>query len=513
MSGKNYILILDFGSQYTKLIARRIRELGVFSEIVPFAKGFDRARRDRPAGIVFSGGPSSVYSENAPVVTPDIISLGIPVLGICYGLQLLVHLSGLRVVPAGEREYGLALLDKRRESALLEEVGNGSKVWMSHGDKIIDLPPDFQVTARTQNCEYTVIEAPERGLYGVQFHPEVIHTENGAALLRNFVFGICRARADWSMRGFVEEETKRLKALIGDRRVILGLSGGVDSTVLALLLQRALGDRLFPVFVDTGLLRKNEFSDLMGRFEKKLGLKVKGIDASALFLGRLSGVRSPERKRKIIGKTFIDVFMQVEREHGPFQYFAQGTLYPDVIESVSVNGPSVTIKSHHNVGGLPKKLNWTLLEPFRELFKDEVRLIGRELGLDHEFISRHPFPGPGLAVRILGEVTADKVALLQEADHILISELKRQGLYEKTWQAFVVLLPVKSVGVMGDVRTYQNAVVIRMVESVDGMTADWYWAPHSFLQSVASRMVNEVPGINRVTYDITSKPPGTIEWE
>ena len=513
MSKKNYILILDFGSQYTKLIARRIRELGVFSEIVPYAKGLQRAKAQRPAGIVFSGGPSSVYAQNAPTVDPEIINLGIPVLGICYGLQLLVHLAGLRVLPAGGREYGLAIIEKSGQGILLDGVDNHSKVWMSHGDKIIDLPQEFKVTARTANCEYTVIESPKRNLYGVQFHPEVVHSEGGKALLENFTRQICGADADWSMKGFVAEESARLRQQIGDRRVILGLSGGVDSTVLALLLQRAIGDRLFPVFVDTGLLRKNEFSDLMARFEQKLGLKVKGVDASALFLSRLAGVRSPERKRKIIGKTFIDVFMQVEREHGPFDFFAQGTLYPDVIESVSVNGPSVTIKSHHNVGGLPKKLNWALLEPFRELFKDEVRLIGAELGLDNEFVSRHPFPGPGLAVRILGDVTPQKVAILQEADHILISELKRQGLYDETWQAFVVLLPVKSVGVMGDVRTYQNAVVIRMVESVDGMTADWYWAPHAFLQSVANRMVNEVQGINRVTYDITSKPPGTIEWE
>jgi GMP synthase (glutamine-hydrolysing) len=513
MSRKNYVLILDFGSQYTKLIARRVRELGVFSEIVPFAKGFERARVDRPVGIIFSGGPSSVYAENAPTVRPEILGLGIPILGICYGLQLLAYLAGIRVMPAQEREYGLAMLEKSDDGRLLRGVNDRSRVWMSHGDKILDLPTDFSVTARTANCEYTVIEAAARGLYGVQFHPEVVHTEGGIELLRNFVLDICQAQADWSMKDFIEQEVARLSKLVGQGRIILGLSGGVDSTVLALLLHRAVGDRLFPVFVDTGLLRKNEFSDLMALFKKKLGLGVKGVDASDLFLARLAGVRSPERKRKIIGKTFIDVFMQAEKEHGPFQFFAQGTLYPDVIESVSVNGPSVTIKSHHNVGGLPKKLNWTLLEPFRELFKDEVRLIGRELGLDEEFISRHPFPGPGLAVRILGDVTLEKIAILQEADHILVSELKEQGLYDKTWQAFVVLLPVKSVGVMGDVRTYQNAVVIRMVESVDGMTADWYWAPHAFLQSVANRMVNEVKGINRVTYDITSKPPGTIEWE
>ncbi len=513
MSERNYVLILDFGSQYTKLIARRIRELGVFSEIVPFARGLEKARRDRPLGIILSGGPSSVYAAGAPTVDAAIIKLGIPVLGICYGLQLLAYLAGMRVDPAQEREYGLAILQKKVDSVLLRGVDNLNKVWMSHGDKILDLPPDFSVTACTVNCEFTVIEAVSRGLYGVQFHPEVVHSQGGSVLLKNFVFDICRASPDWSMKGFVKEETARLQELIGNQRIILGLSGGVDSTVLALLLHKAIGDRVFPVFVDTGLLRKNEFSDLMSLFKKKLGLGVKGVNAADLFLGRLAKVRSPEKKRKIIGKTFIDVFMQTEMEHGPFQFFAQGTLYPDVIESVSVNGPSVTIKSHHNVGGLPKKLNWTLLEPFRDLFKDEVRLIGKELGLDNEFISRHPFPGPGLAVRILGDVTPEKIAILQEADHILISELKRQGLYDMTWQAFVVLLPVKSVGVMGDVRTYQNAVVIRMVESVDGMTADWFPAPHAFLQSVANRLVNEVKGINRVTYDITSKPPGTIEWE
>ncbi len=507
------VLILDFGSQYTQLIARRVRELNVFSEIVPFNVGLDEIRRRMPGAIILSGGPSSVYGPGAPRIDPGVLELGIPVLGICYGLQLLAYLSGMRVGRAVHREYGLAKLEIVRRSPLLRRVKNLSPVWMSHGDKISEYPRDFRVTARTSNSEIAVLESAERKWFGVQFHPEVVHTVEGKKILANFLFAIAGLKADWSMENFIRATVRSLREKVGSGRVILGLSGGVDSTVLALLLKKAVGSRLIPVFIDTGLLRKNEFADLMRAFTRRLGLKVTGVDASEIFLRRLRGVRSPERKRKIIGRTFIDVFRETEKKVGRVEFFAQGTLYPDVIESVSVNGPSATIKSHHNVGGLPRKLGWELVEPLRELFKDEVRAVGRELGLDPSFINRHPFPGPGLAVRILGEVTREKVRTLQEADAILIEELHRFGIYDRPWQAFTVLLPVRSVGVMGDERTYENAVVIRMVESVDGMTADWYPAPYQFLKKVSNRIVNEVKGINRVTYDLTSKPPGTIEWE
>jgi len=384
---------------------------------------------------------------------------------------------------------------------------------MSHGDKITQLPPDFEVTARTNNSEYAVIESHRRKIYGVQFHPEVVHSEEGTKIISRFIFDIASLKPDWNMENFIKTSIDKIRETVGKEKVILGLSGGVDSTVLALLVNKALGKRSVPVFIDNGLLRKNEYHDLVDRFKKTLGLNVLGIDASELFLERLTNVRSPEKKRKIIGKTFIDVFATVEKKIGKVRYFAQGTLYPDVIESVSVKGPSATIKSHHNVGGLPKKMRWTLIEPFRELFKDEVRKIGRELGLDEPFILRHPFPGPGLAVRLPGAITKERLDILREADAILIEELEKAGLYNRVWQAFVVLLPVKSVGVMGDLRTYENAAVIRIVDSVDGMTADWFPADHEFLKKIANRIVNEVKGINRVAYDLTSKPPGTIEWE
>ena len=510
---KNRVLILDFGSQYTKLIARRIRETGVYSEIFPFNAPIDKILDFSPGALVLSGGPSSVYASRAPRISPEILAMGIPVLGICYGMQLLAHLSGMRVTPAKEREYGLAQLNVSGKSRLLQGIPSPTPVWMSHGDKITQLPPDFSITARTENTEMAVIESDSRGLYGVQFHPEVIHTSEGRRILENFLFNISGLSADWNMGDFVSEAVTRIRSEVKDRRILLGLSGGVDSTVLAMLLQNAIGERLIPVFVDTGLLRKNEFQDLMRRFKERLGLNVHGIDASDLFLERLRRVRSPERKRKIIGRTFIDVFADVEKKVGRVEFFAQGTLYPDVIESVSVNGPAAKIKSHHNVGGLPETLNWRLIEPFRELFKDEVRLIGRELGLDDTWIQRHPFPGPGLAVRIIGAVTRERVQRLQEADAILIEELHRRGIYDDIWQAFTVLLPIRSVGVMGDVRTYENVAVLRMVRSVDGMTADSYPAEHEFLSGTANRIVNEVKGINRVAYDLTSKPPGTIEWE
>jgi len=513
MKSGNYVLILDFGSQYTKLIARRVREFHVYSEIVPFHAGLDRIKQLTPGAVILSGGPSSIYDKNSPNIPKEILEMGIPVLGICYGLQVLAYHSGIKVEPAGGREYGLANLQILQKSKLLDKVSEGSKVWMSHGDKITGFPEDFHVTARTENSEVCVIESEQRNVFGVQFHPEVVHTVEGKSLLHNFLFNVAKLETDWSMENFIKAAVNQIRETVGDERVILGLSGGVDSTVLALLLHKAIGNRSLPVFIDNGLLRKDEFKKLMDRFNNRLCLNVHGIDASDLFLERLKGIRSPERKRKIIGNTFIDVFSHAEEKTGKVKYFAQGTLYPDVIESVSVKGPSATIKSHHNVGGLPEKMNWTLIEPFRELFKDEVREIGHELGLDHDFVWRHPFPGPGLAVRIPGAITEKRLRVLREADAILVEELRNFNIYNKIWQAFVVLLPVKSVGVMGDLRTYENAAVIRMVESVDGMTADWFPAPPEFLKKVANRIVNEVKGINRVAYDITSKPPGTIEWE
>lgn len=506
-------MILDFGSQYTRLIARRVRELHVYSEIVPYTIGIDKIKAIAPGAVILSGGPSSVYEKNAPRTQQDILNTGIPLLGICYGLQLIAYLSQMQVAPAGGREYGLANLEILKESKLLAGVANRSNVWMSHGDKITGFPEDYLVTARTTNCDIAALESEKRKIYGVQFHPEVVHTPEGKKILGNFLFNIAGMKPDWDMGNFVRTAVDHIRETVGQEKVILGLSGGVDSTVLALLLKRAVGDQTTPVFIDNGLLRKNEYDELMARFKKKLGLNVIGIDASEQFLARLENVRSPERKRKIIGKTFIDVFSTVQAKTGKVKYLAQGTLYPDVIESVSVNGPSVTIKSHHNVGGLPKKMHWQLIEPFRELFKDEVRQIGRELGLEEEYIMRHPFPGPGLAVRVLGAVTKERLLVLREADAILIEELHRFNIYNAVWQAFVVLLPVKSVGVMGDLRTYENVAAIRLVESVDGMTADWYPAPPEFLKAAAGRIVNEVKGINRVVYDLTSKPPGTIEWE
>jgi len=506
-------LILDFGSQYTRLIARRVRELHVYSEIVPYTIGIDKLKSLSPGAVILSGGPSSVYDPNAPRVHRDILDSGIPLLGICYGLQLIAFHSQMKVEPAGGREYGLANLEIIKKSKLLAEVENGSNVWMSHGDKINSLPEDFVVTAKTGNCDVAVIESEKRKIFGVQFHPEVVHTPEGKKILGNFLFKIAGLKPEWNMGNFVRTATAQIREKVGKEKIILGLSGGVDSTVLALLLKKAVGDQLVPVFIDNGLLRKNEYRDLMVRFRDKLKLNVTGIDASARFLANLRNVRSPERKRKIIGKTFIEVFKTVQETTGKVEFFAQGTLYPDVIESVSVNGPSVTIKSHHNVGGLPKKMKWQLVEPFRELFKDEVRVIGRELGLDETFIMRHPFPGPGLAVRVIGAVSEDRLRVLREADAILFEELHNFNIYDEVWQSFVVLLPVKSVGVMGDLRTYENVAAVRLVESVDGMTADWYAAPPEFLKKVANRIVNEVKGINRVVYDLTSKPPGTIEWE
>lgn len=507
------VIILDFGSQYTQLIARRVREQKFYCEILPFNTDIKIIGEKNPGALIFSGGPASVYEPDAPKIGKNILELGIPVLGICYGLQLIATLSDMNVVRASEGEYGSANLEILDYNGLLKGIKQNSKVWMSHGDKITDFPKDFKVTGRTKNSEIGVIESDSKKIYGIQFHPEVVHSEEGRKIFRNFLFEIAGLKPDWNMENFISSSVKKIRKKIGTEKIILGLSGGVDSTCLALMLKKSIGEQLFPVFIDTGMLRKNEYRMLMNRFKTELGLNVTGIDAGEIFLKNLKGVSSPELKRKIIGKTFIDIFKTVEDRIGKVKYFAQGTLYPDVIESVSVKGPSATIKSHHNVGGLPEKMDWNLIEPFRELFKDEVREVGRELGLNEKFIKRHPFPGPGLSIRIIGEISHEKILKLQNADAILIEELENFQVYDKIWQAFVVLLPVKSVGVMGDVRTYENVAVIRMVESVDGMTADWYQAPYRLLKRVADRIVNEVKGINRVTYDLTSKPPGTIEWE
>ncbi len=503
------ILILDFGSQYTQLIGRRVRESHVYSEIVPFHTPLEVLRERRPKGIILSGGPGSVYEPDAPVCNPALFDMDIPILGVCYGMQLMARDLGGKVEQAKEREFGHGELQRKGESVLL----NGQKrVWMSHGDRILEPPPGFVVTATTDTT-MAVIENPARKMFGVQFHPEVVHTENGSELLRRFVFDICNCSGNWTLGSFLEEEVERIRQQVGDGRVICAISGGVDSTVAATLIARAIGDRLHGIFVDTGMLRKDEFRKVLSMLQENLHLNVRGVDASDRFLGLLKGVTDPEKKRKIIGTEFIRVFEEEARSLGSVDFLAQGTLYPDVIESVSVRGPSETIKSHHNVGGLPDTMQLKLVEPLRELFKDEVRELGAELGLPEDMVWRQPFPGPGLAIRIMGEITPDGIRILQDADDILGQEIKEAGLYREIWQSFCVLLPVKSVGVMGDVRTYEYTIAIRAVTSIDGMTADWVRLPYDLLGKVANRIVNEVRGVNRVVYDITSKPPATIEWE
>ena len=510
------IVVLDFGSQFTQLIARRLRELSVYSEILPFNTPIADIHARQPVGIVLSGGPKSVSDTTAPRCERAVYDAGVPVLGICYGMQLMTDALGGEVAPAPQREYGHATIRIDEDAPILASVGPELKVWASHGDLVKRAPSGFTVTATSANAPVAAMANEDRRLYAILFHPEVAHTDRGTEILRNFAFDICGCTGDWTMASFVQESVGTIAKQVGNGRVVCGLSGGVDSTVAALLIHKAVGERLTCIFVDNGVMRLDEAAQIRRRFER-LQLPLHFVDASSLFLNRLAGVTDPERKRKIIGAAFIEVFEEEAKRlaatRGAFEFLAQGTLYPDVIESVSVVGPSHVIKSHHNVGGLPEGMTFKLVEPLRQLFKDEVRAVGKELGLDDEFVWRQPFPGPGLAVRILGEVTASRLDMLRKADAIVAAEVKAAGWYRRLWQSFAVLLPVQSVGVMGDARTYEYTVAIRAVESKDGMTADWARLPHDLLATISSRIVNEVKGINRVVYDISSKPPSTIEWE
>ena len=516
------IVVLDFGAQYSQLIVRRIRELNVFSAVLPCNATLEEIGSYCPVGIILSGGPSSVYDQDAPVADPQVFALGLPVLGICYGLQYMVHALGGKVRPARKREYGHAQVEvDGTESRLFEGLPKSLNVWMSHGDEAEHLPTGFQLTAKSTNA-VAAIENPAQKMWAVQFHPEVHHTPLGKDILRNFALNICGAQPTWTAQLFIDATVEQVRKQVGSGRAICALSGGVDSSVAAVLVDRAMRDdsgktRLTCVFVNNGVLRKNEFAKVQQTLRDTLGLHLVAVDASKRFLNRLAGVTDPEAKRKIIGNEFIAVFdheaQRIEKEEGKVAWLVQGTLYPDVIESRSVRGPSQVIKSHHNVGGLPEKMELKLIEPLKELFKDEVRRIGRDLGMPEEILQRQPFPGPGLAVRVLGEVTEERLRILKDCDEIVVDEIKKAGLYQKIWQSFAVLLPVMSVGVMGDQRTYANTCAIRAVHSEDGMTADWVPLPYEVLKTMSSRIVNEVNGVNRVVYDITSKPPGTIEWE
>jgi GMP synthase (glutamine-hydrolysing) len=520
------ILILDFGSQYTQVIARRIRELQVYSEIVPFNISAPEVVDLAPNGIILSGGPASVYEKGAPQIDPKIFTLGIPVLGICYGLMQMAHHLGGQVVFSGRREYGAGMLQITNSSQLFDGLGPQLDVWNSHGDEVTALPKGFRAAARTEGCDFAAVEDPQRKLYGLQFHPEVAHTPRGKEILQNFVYHICHCTMDWTMGSFIEEACNRVRRQVGEAKVVLGLSGGVDSSVTAALLHKAIGDQLTCIFVNNGLLRAREEEVVQRVFGENFHVRLKYVDASDSFLSKLRGVTDPEQKRKIIGNEFIKVFQHATEEllaedrqngtdkHGGYKFLAQGTLYPDVIESVSIGGnPAQVIKTHHNVGGLPEKMHFELVEPLRQLFKDEVRQAGLQLGLPKEIVYRQPFPGPGLAVRIIGEVTPERLSILRAADTIVQSEMESADWYYKVWQSFAVLLPVQTVGVMGDQRTYENTIALRIVESQDGMTADWVRVPYELLARISSRISNEVKGVNRVVYDISSKPPSTIEWE
>jgi len=511
------VLILDFGSQVTQLIARRIRESGIYCEVRPFNRSTDAIRELDPRAIVLSGGPASVASSKGPSVPRSIFDYGVPILGICYGQQVMCSILGGEVVSSENREFGRALLKVVRACELFDgiwRIGEKYQVWMSHGDRVESLPDDFITVGSSENAPFAAIANEKKNFYGVQFHPEVVHTPEGDSLLRNFTHKIANISPNWTMARFRENAIGKIREQVGSSKIICGLSGGVDSSVAAVLIHKAVGDQLNCVFVDHGLMRKGEAEQVIKVFREYYNIPLIDVDASHLFLGRLNGISDPEEKRKIIGATFIEVFEAEAAKLGKVDFLAQGTLYPDVIESVSFSGgPSVTIKSHHNVGGLPERMNLRLLEPLRDLFKDEVRGLGRELGLPGEMVGRHPFPGPGLAIRIPGEVTREKAEILREADDIFIEEIRNAGLYDQIWQAFAVLLPVKTVGVMGDARSYDYACALRAVTATDGMTADYYPFEHEFLARICNRIINEVPGINRITYDITSKPPGTIEWE
>ncbi len=507
------IVVLDFGSQYTQLIARKLREENIYCEIVPFSESIEDIKKREPKGIILSGGPASVYAKDAYHPDPEIFNLGLPVMGICYGMQLISQHFGGSVIPADHHEYGKAELHFDEEHQIFKDTTDGQIVWMSHGDRVEKLPEGFIKIGYSSNSPYAAIAHATEHIYAFQFHPEVYHSKEGVKLLKNFAKRICGCPADWNMGNFAKEQIAKIRDMVGDKKVLCGVSGGVDSSVVAALLAEAIGDRLVPIFVDNGLLRAKEREQVEAMFKTRLGVDLITVDASDIFLEKLKGVTDPEKKRKIIGETFIEVFDKEAQKYDGIEFLAQGTLYTDVIESVSVKGPSKTIKSHHNVGGLPDWMSFELIEPLREIFKDEVRKLGLELGLPPQMIGRHPFPGPGLGIRIMGEVNFEDLELLRKADTIMLEELRATGYYDKTWQAFTVLLNVKSVGVMGDNRTYDNTVCVRIVEATDGMTATFAHIPHDILENISRRIINEVDGINRVVYDISSKPPATIEWE